>query len=372
MKICAAFNIASHYRANIYHSIAESYDCDFVFSKGDGLLKKMDYSLLNGKVKEVPAMTFLKLSWQIGVPLLAFKKYDRYIVMGDPRYLSTWTLLFFVKLFPKKKILLWTHGCYGRENLMKRIIGRCFFGMADAVLLYGNYAKGIMTDYGYRPDKLFVVHNSLDYDRQLELRNSELKSAIFEKRFNNNLRTVLFIGRLTSVKKLDMLVDALWISVQRGFAYNLVFVGDGQEKESLKLKVHSLGIDDMVWFFGACYDEKTNAELIYNADLCVAPGNIGLTAIHSLMYGTPAVSHNDFTMQMPEFEAITPTKTGDFFTFQDVNSLADTIEEWFHAHQDHRDIIRQNCYDEIDKFWTPAYQMNVIKNALEYADTSSN
>lgn len=55
-----------------------------------------------------------------------------------------------------------------------------------------------------------------------------------------------------------------------------------------------------------------NAELIYNADLCVAPGNIGLTAMHAMMFGCPCISHNDFSWQMPEFEAIVPYKTGNF------------------------------------------------------------
>lgn len=41
-------------------------------------------------------------------------------------------------------------------------------------------------------------------------------------------------------------------------------------------------VDKNVWFYGSCYDEQTNAELIYNADMCVAPGNVGLTAIHAM------------------------------------------------------------------------------------------
>ena len=60
---------------------------------------------------------------------------------------------------------------------------------------------------------------------------------------------------------------------------------------------------------GECYSEETNAKLIYNADLCVAPGNIGLTAIHVMMFGCPAITHNDFKWQMPEFEAIKSMET---------------------------------------------------------------
>ena len=38
--------------------------------------------------------------------------------------------------------------------------------------------------------------------------------------------------------------------------------------------------------------------------MCVSPGNVGLTAIHSLTYGTPVLTHDNFNFQMPEAEAI--------------------------------------------------------------------
>jgi glycosyltransferase involved in cell wall biosynthesis len=120
-----------------------------------------------------------------------------------------------------------------------------------------------------------------------------------------------------------------------------------------------------VWFYGACYDERQIAELIYNADLCIAPGNIGLTAMHSLVFGCPAISHNDFKWQMPEFESIHPGITGDFFEMGNVESLADIISRWFAEHKGKREEIRQACYNEIDTYWTPEFELSVLKNALD-------
>ncbi len=67
-----------------------------------------------------------------------------------------------------------------------------------------------------------------------------------------------------------------------------------------------------IWLYGACYDEEIIGELIFNAQLCVSPGNVGLTAMHSLVYGTPVITHNNFSNQSPEFEAIIDGKTGSF------------------------------------------------------------
>lgn len=83
-------------------------------------------------------------------------------------------------------------------------------------------------------------------------------------------------------------------------------------KQQLQQQVKSYNLANNIWFYGACYDEIKNAALIYNADLCVSPGNVGLTAMHSMVFGTPVITHNDFKWQMPEFEAIEPGKTGDF------------------------------------------------------------
>ena len=161
-----------------------------------------------------------------------------------------------------------------------------------------------------------------------------------------------------------MLVEAVAHLKAKGEKYNLIFVGDGVERESLELRVERLGLRDRVWFYGACYDEAVNAELVYNADLCVAPGNVGLTAMHTLMFGCPVITHNDFRWQMPEFEAISQYHTGNFFVRDDQLSLEEKISEWFRVNGAIRDEVRNWCYKEIDEQWNPYFQMNVIKSIL--------
>ena len=68
-------------------------------------------------------------------------------------------------------------------------------------------------------------------------------------------------------------------------------------------------------------------------------------------------------MQMPEFEAIIPTKTGLFFKYDSLESLAGSISYWFKLNKD-REIIRKNCFDEIDSSWTPKYQIELIKKYI--------
>jgi hypothetical protein len=96
----------------------------------------------------------------------------------------------------------------------------------------------------------------------------------------------------------------------------------------------------------------------------VSPGNVGLTAMHTMVFGTPVLTHDDFPHQMPEFEAIKESETGSFFKYGDVESLADGISRWFDEKQDKRDEVRTACMYEIDTNWTPQFQLNVLSSVI--------
>jgi glycosyltransferase involved in cell wall biosynthesis len=118
-----------------------------------------------------------------------------------------------------------------------------------------------------------------------------------------------------------------------------------------------------VCFYGSSFDEVENAKLIYASDLCVAPGEIGLTAMHSLVYGTPVVTHGDFSKQMPEYEAVVSGRSGLFFREGDLLDLTDKINCWLDAGKC-RDEVRTDCREIILKKYNPSYQREVIEKAI--------
>lgn len=362
-KICLVYNYAHHYRTSIFCLIDKEIGCDFVF--GDKYLdvKKMDYTLLHHNVQEVHNKKIGPFFYQSGVLSLLWKGYDKFIMLGEPMNISTWGVLVLSRIF-HKKVYLWSHGWYGREGLGKKYIKKVFFNLATGVLLYGNYARNLMIENGFNPNRLFVVHNSLDYDKQIVIRNQLKKDRIYQEHFGNKYPVLLFVGRLTGVKRLDMLVEVIHMSVNRNQPLNLIFIGKGEEQEKLQKMVDNLNIESYVWFYGASYDEKELSNLIYNADICVAPGNVGLTAIHSLVYGCPVITHDNFKEQMPEFEAIQKNVTGDFFKQGDVNSLYNVVHSWIKNHTNREDI-RKMAYREIDLNWNPYVQLQVINEMLK-------
>lgn len=368
-KLCILFSHASSYREPIYRLIDRTYRCDWHFSDEEGGVPRFDTNIFE-RVAVHKHRRFGRFHWIDGINgLLAKRENKTFLMLAGTVDLSCWLFFLRAKLFyPKKKIYLWGHGWYGKETRMEAFIKRLIFNSVSGIFVYGNYARQLMIGNGIDGRKIFVLHNSLNYAEQLDLRGKIKRSLVYESHFGNTDPNLIFIGRLTAVKKLDQVIRALAALKDRGVSCNLTFIGDGPMKETLIRLADDLDLRDRVWFYGACYDEKTNAELIYNADLCVAPGNVGLTAIHAMMFGCPVVSHNDFKWQMPEFESIVPGVTGDFFERDCVESLVSAIGRWLREKTSCREEVRSSCFREIDTQWNPGFQIEVIMNNLDFAN----
>lgn len=361
-RICFFNQSPIHYRKAIYELMDKELEVDFYFGDNrNGGIKTYDTSSLLHNKKTLKNVNIGPFYWQKGALSLLKSDYTDIITPGDINCISTWLMLIAAKYY-NKRIFTWTHGAYGKEGLIRRMAIRFRATRLAGILLYGNYAKEILVKYGIDENKMHVIYNSLAYDEQIALRSKITGSDVYKDHFMNGNKNIIFIGRLTKVKKLDQILEATSLLAKKGKDYNVTFIGNGSEKDYLTDLAKTLCITN-VWFHGACYDEKVLSELIYNADLCVSPGNVGLTAMHSMVFGTPVISHNNYITQMPEFEAILPGKTGGFFNENNVESLANSIEQWFSKGLNREDV-RKNCFEVIDKKYNPHVQIETIKKAL--------
>lgn len=366
-RICGIFNLAAHYRAPIYKQIDKELHCDFfIGDKVKSPMKKMNYQELTGLKKVLKnRYIFGDIYWQKGAVKTIFSGYKNYIITGEPYCMSTWVILLLARL-TFKKTYLWTHGWYGRETKIKTLIKKVFFGLANHVLLYGDYARDLMIKEGFKADKLHCIYNSLDYDTQIGVRKSLKETDIFKEKFGNDFPVLCYVGRIQQSKRLDLLIESMIILKDKyNKPVNLVIVGKESEKTGLNNLVETSNLSNNVWFYGPCYDEAELGSIFFNSNLCVSPGNVGLTAIHSLTYGCPVITHDKFENQGPEFESITPGITGDFFEENNINDLVLKINEWLKIHPINNDIIRNDCYKIIDERYNPHYQIELLKRLLK-------
>ncbi|MCD8208289.1 MAG: glycosyltransferase, partial [Bacteroidales bacterium] len=345
--LCCIFNYAPLYRQAVYRAMDDAFDVQFCFAdepiygQGTQGIAQMDTSTLRRPVRKIRnRMLFGRHPWRAGFRFLPLKRqYSTFLVTGD----FNWAYLPFLVLSRVlgKRVYAWGHGL--KTATQFKGVKRLFYNLLTGYFFYSEGGARLMQEAGYPKEKCHVIYNSLT-DKLLPKQNESLKSDIYEERFGNNDPVLLFSGRLQPAKKVALLMDAVSRLNADGLNCNLIIIGDGPEREKLEALAGNLP----VWFYGECYDEKRLAELFYNADLCVSPGNVGLVAIHSMQYGLPVVSHSNFETQMPEYEVIVEGKTGTLFKDGDPDDLCRVIRVWLDTHKD-RDEIRNACYKVISE-----------------------
>ncbi|MFI3321890.1 MAG: glycosyltransferase [Rikenellaceae bacterium] len=368
-RISLVLNIAPSYRHALLHRLDDSQKVDFFFSAGKydmQIASLMKFEELKGfKHYLEPKFKGIKLIWQKGWYKLLFEGYDGFILTANGGIRSNWLLLCFARLMGKK-VYLWGHGLYGNETYFQRLKNLTYMRLASGIFLYGNHGKAEMIKNGYKKEKISVIYNSLNRDLQLKYRDRKEDFLFLRNYFGVEAPTLIFLGRLTPQKSLHILLEAIAILKAQQIIYNVILVGSGEQEKNLKERVEELGLEDQVWFYGDCYDESMNATLFKAAWLTVSPGNVGLTAMHSLSYGVPVVTHNDFKRQMPEYEAIVDGVTGGFFNRGDAISLSDAIYFWMTKLSDknQREKCSMECKKIIDDIYNPENQARLIESRI--------
>ncbi|HAJ2533534.1 TPA: glycosyltransferase [Escherichia coli] len=229
-------------------------------------------------------------------------------------------------------------------------------------MTYGEHAKELMVLSGIKESSISVIYNSLNVKQQeqfYEKLDNLSVDNLLDYHFDKTKTNIVFVGRLTKVKKIDLIFEALAKLGNRN--YKLIIIGNGPEETHLKQAVKKLNLISMVTFMGEIHDESILSWLIYNSDICISPGNVGLTAMHSLVYGTPVITNNDFCHQMPEYEAIDEEKNGGFFEANNIESLAQKIEEWSNKIlTTDRGLLRNECRKPILLKYNPKNQAQLI------------
>lgn len=217
---------------------------------------------------------------------------------------------------------------------------------------------------GFPASQLVTIYNSLDHRAHKQLRESISSSRLLKDHFGNNNPVVIYIGRLQKSKKLEQIVQAQALLKQKGRAFNFVVLGPKTEGEFLEDEIKKHGLENETWFYGPCYEEATIAEFLINAQVCVSPGPIGLTAIHAASFGLPIVTNDLLQQQMPEFEVIVEGQTGSFFKNDDIDALAMAIEKWAFLSPEERKSCEEMAIERVDQYYNPDFQVNLLQTLI--------
>lgn len=256
------------------------------------------------------------LNWQVGAVSLPVSQGDVLVVCGAPRTLSTLALIIKGKLRGARTIW-WGHYWTATSKRWRAALRFALMRLPDAIIFYTEAeVKEYIAQYkGRQPKPAFGLNNGIETCEIVKLRESYSATE--------RPRDLFFIGRITEKAELGLLLEAL--SRPECAELTLDVVGDGPELDKVKQKAVYLGLSERIHWHGPCVEEPQIALVANRCRAFVYPGSVGLSLVHGLAYGLPAIVHEDRWRQMPEFAALAPGKNGVTFRRGCASDLAGSI-----------------------------------------------
>lgn len=154
---------------------------------------------------------------------------------------------------------------------------------AQAQVFVSNALKEQALQVGLNSKRMTVIYNGVD----------EQVFSIRKKDTSSNVRNILAVGRLESVKGFQCLIDAfLVVSKTYAASVSLTIVGDGSLKSALIEQVHGLNLDERVIFIPSM-PQQDLVKHYQQADLLCVPSlqeSFGCVIVEAMACGTPVVA----------------------------------------------------------------------------------
>jgi len=205
---------------------------------------------------------------------------DVLIAEANPRYLRTPAAVRWMHT-RRRPVIGWGLGAppiSGSLSGARSAARRRFLTQFDALLTYSHQGAQEYAREGYPANRLFVAPNAAAPRpaHPLPTRTPD---------FGAEGPTVLFVGRLQSRKRVDILLRAC-AALPEALQPRLWIAGDGPERRRLEALAGE--IYPRARFFGALYGEDL-ADLLSDADLFVLPGTGGLAVQQAMSRGLPVI-----------------------------------------------------------------------------------
>ncbi|WP_368240932.1 glycosyltransferase [Clostridium perfringens] len=289
-KICIVTNIPTPYRVDFFNYLIENfknYDFKIIYSstseddRGWNLDKKKikNSYFLNSKsiiIKEKLDNKHIHFNFKIKKIL---NTYNPDIIIGCEYNPVTVNAYLWAK-FNNKKYISWSDGTLNSEkniNFIQKIIRKVICKNSDALIASSSKTKEAQLKYGAKENNIFLSYLTINIDEYLYKKN----------KFNN--KNILFVGRLSKRKGLELLMNSLALL---RCEYKLIIVGDGPYKKELEKYSKDLKINENILFKGALNGENLINEY-RNADLFVIASYVdcfGLVISEAMSNSMPIIA----------------------------------------------------------------------------------
>lgn len=367
--------VITDYRESIFQELCNKMNVIICFGKNGppgSFLKKKIPAYKHCRITDYyPCANNEYLLFQnIFYPLLKYK--PGVIVIEFALGIISNLMLFILRPFFKFKLILWTHG-YNRKREfdparhLSDKLRIWLLNRADAIITYSQHGSSVLKKFINRPEKVFVVPNTLD-TRKLVLIRDELELMGKEKIKNEigfkEAYNITFIGRLLKDKEPDRLIEVFKIISKELDSAALHIVGDGPYIKEIK----NLSKGLRVKFWGYVTDDYEAGKLLFASDLVVIPGYVGLSVVHSFCFDKPVVTQKrgvNGPFHSPEIEYLIDGQTGFMVNYDDNQELAKTVINYL-TNKEIQGIMKDKIRITIETLCNINNMLNGFKKAVDY------
>lgn len=318
LNILIIQNKILHYRKALYNELSNYYDITVIHS-GDKSLNN------NDKYKEIILDKKDILLFKRQKDLENYiSEFDVIVGMFDPLWLDILKTYIICKKL-NKPFIWWGIGI-GRNkilNMIRIILAR----YSDGLLLYSKKTEDKFLKYNIKKEKIFIANNTFYIKDRVKCFSYKQKDIL------------LFVGSLDKRKNNEILIQS-FIDIQPYINKNikLIFIGDGVEKEKLKL----MAIDvKNIEFKGKITDLEILETYYKRAIVSISLGQAGLSVLQSMGYGVPFLTTRN-AISGGEIYNIVHNTNG--IILEDIKLLNETLIKLCNNIKQSR-ILGQEAYD---------------------------
>ncbi len=169
---------------------------------------------------------------------------------------------------------------------MEAIVCRRIICVSDAV------RRRLVQDYNFPESRTLVVQNGIDLNHYRFCKKTTRAADGTQAPSSEVVNNVLCVANLTPPKRIDTLLEAMRIVLERHPNCTCTIVGEGEMRAELTLKAQKLGIGHSVQFVGYASDVRPYYEMADIFALSSQREGLPLVLLEAMAYELPCVATN--------------------------------------------------------------------------------
>ena len=247
-------------------------------------------------------------------------------------------------------------GWRARHLLARRLQGR----LADVTVCVSEAVRQrLVTEYRYPAEKAVTIYNGVDLGAFGRGNHTGADSLAARADSSDRPVTLVCVARLSPVKRIDLLLDALALISEVYRPWRCLIVGGGRLEADLRARAEKLGLSAAVHFTGHVEEVRPYLE---SADVCVLSSEkegLPLSLVEAMAYGLPCV----VTDVGGNREIVLHRRTGLLVEFGSPEALARAIE-YLLGHPEERKRMGEEALKHVRAHFDSSRMLERFKRLL--------